>query len=104
MWVSQVNHFTKVERNHNRSIFFGTVKHYSPVFPIECSIQVGFIKVIFVQISSFLDPKHISLPNFTLNANLSDGVLNLRVCTAAPITIILLTTSNPMALLINKIT
>jgi hypothetical protein len=101
--VANVDYLIKLEGNTNGSIFLLAVKDNPPVSPIKFQIQVDFVKVILVQISALVKLECISLPNFTCDSNYPDGILHLCVSIASPISIVLLASSSPTSLNINKI-
>jgi hypothetical protein len=103
MRICQINNLIKRKRNNYCPIFFLTIKHNPPIFPIENCIQISFIKIVFIQASALIDPKYISLSDFTLNSNFSNSVLYFDICTSTPILIVLFASTNPMTLSINKI-
>ncbi len=102
--ISQVDYLVEIEGNHDCFVFSDTVKYDSPVSPIKGCIQVSFIEVISVQLAAIVDPESVSLPDFTLNADFPDSVFHFSVCITCPIAVVLLASSNPMALSIQKIT
>jgi len=101
--ICEIFVISNFERNFDSSILCLTVKENSPVFPVECSIYINLINIIFVCYSIFSQSKEISLPNFTIVLNFSNRFLNFDICNSTPIGIILFTASNPLSFLINKI-
>lgn len=103
MGIGQVNHLIEIKRNDRGLIISDTVEHYPPIAPIEGRVQISLIEVILVQPSPLAYPENIPLSDLTLNPYFSYCIFDLRVSTATPIAIILLASSHPMTLLIDKI-
>lgn len=103
MRIGQIDHLIEAKRNDHGLILSATVKHYSPIPPIKCSVQIRLIEIILIHPSCLVHPEDIPLSYLPLDPNLPYRILNLTISTATPISIIFLASANPMTLLIEKI-
>jgi len=101
--ISEVLVFAHQEGNFDCPIISLAVQENYPIFPVERSIDVDFIEVLFVRDSILGQSEEISLVYLAVAMHFPDCVLKLGICTATPIGVVLLSSTNPLSLLINKI-
>jgi len=101
--ISEILVFAHQEGNLDCPIIFLAVKENSPIFPVERSIDVDFIEVVLVRDPILDQSEEISLAYFAVAMHFPDCTLKLGICTATPIGVVLLSSTNPLSLLINEI-
>jgi len=103
MRIGQIDYLIELKRNLDGPVIRLAVKYNSPIMPVKGFVQICLVEIIFAGLARLHQLEHVPLPDFSLNSQFSDSVLDFDVGVSNPVSVVFLAPSNPKSFGINKI-